>query len=100
MPSAPPPCCDRVSGEGLSPPLDTAAPHGARVRDVTFREDASTLRTGTAPQAMAIIRNLLIAALRLAGWTNLAHARRHYAHATHRTADLLTQTVKTDKTRP
>jgi len=26
------------------------------VRDVTFREDASTLRTGTAPQAMAIIR--------------------------------------------
>ena len=25
------------------------------VRDVTFNEDASTLRTGTAPQAMAII---------------------------------------------
>ena len=29
LPSAPPPCCDKVSGEGLSPPLATTAPHGA-----------------------------------------------------------------------
>ncbi len=29
LPPAPPPCCDKVSGEGLSPPLAQAAPHGA-----------------------------------------------------------------------
>ena len=48
------------------------------VRDTTFNEDASTLRAGTAPQAMAIIRNTLIAAFRLAGWNNLKRARRHF----------------------
>lgn len=37
------------------------------VRDVTFAEDASQLRTGTAPRAMATWRNLAIGALRLAG---------------------------------
>ncbi len=47
------------------------------VRDTTFREDASRLRTGTAPRAMASFRNLAIGALRLAGVTNLAKATRH-----------------------
>jgi hypothetical protein len=28
--SASPPCCDRNGGGGLSPPLETTAPHGAR----------------------------------------------------------------------
>ncbi len=37
------------------------------VRDVTFTEDASRLRTGNAPRAMAPCRNLAIGALRLAG---------------------------------
>lgn len=37
LPSAPPPCCDRVGGEGLPPPLDTTAPHGAQARYVTNR---------------------------------------------------------------
>ncbi len=37
--------------------------------------DASTLRTDTAPQAMAIIRNTLIAAFRLTGWHNLKQTR-------------------------
>ncbi len=69
------------------------------VRDVTFREDASTLRTGTAPAAMAIIRNLVITAFRLTGWVNIAAARRHYAHVTHRTLDLLIQAIKPDKPR-
>ena len=49
------------------------------VRDTTFREDASRLRTGTAPGAMASFRNLAIGALRLAGVTNLAKATRHNA---------------------
>lgn len=42
------------------------------VRDVTFTEDASRVRTGTAPRAMATLRNLAIGALRLAGITNIA----------------------------
>ena len=29
LPSASPPCCDRISGEGLPPPLESTAPHGA-----------------------------------------------------------------------
>jgi predicted transposase YbfD/YdcC len=46
------------------------------VRDVTFGEDGSQLRTGTAPRALAAFRNLAISALRLAGRANIAHARR------------------------
>ncbi|WP_372412148.1 ISAs1 family transposase [Streptomyces luteireticuli] len=49
------------------------------IRDVTFAEDASQLRTGTAPRAMATWRNLAIGALRLAGKTNIASALRHNA---------------------
>ena len=47
------------------------------VRDVTFAEDASQLRTGTAPRAMATLRNLAVGALRLAGSANIAAALRH-----------------------
>ena len=36
------------------------------VRDTTYAEDASRVRTGTAPRAMASLRNLAIGALRLA----------------------------------
>lgn len=46
------------------------------VRDVTFREDNSQLRTGTAPRALASFRNLAINAFRLDRRTNIAHARR------------------------
>lgn len=42
------------------------------VRDVTFAEDASQLRTGSAPRAMATWRNLAIGALRLAGKSSVA----------------------------
>jgi predicted transposase YbfD/YdcC len=42
------------------------------VRDVTYGEDASRVRTGNAPQNMASMRNLAIAALRADGWTNIA----------------------------
>jgi predicted transposase YbfD/YdcC len=48
-----------------------------RVRDVTFTEDASRLRTANAPRAMATLRNLAVGALRLAGHTNIAAALRH-----------------------
>jgi predicted transposase YbfD/YdcC len=49
------------------------------VRDVTFSEDASQIRTGTAPQVMATLRNLAIGALSRAGPVNLAAALRHHA---------------------
>ncbi|MEV0211960.1 ISAs1 family transposase [Micromonospora sp. NPDC050695] len=45
-------------------------------RDVTFREDDSQLRTGTAPRALASFRNLALNTFRLAGRANIAHARR------------------------
>ncbi|KJK54848.1 ISAs1 family transposase, partial [Saccharothrix sp. ST-888] len=44
------------------------------IRDVTFGEDASRVRTGTAPRAMATLRNLAIGLIRLTGWTNIAAA--------------------------
>jgi predicted transposase YbfD/YdcC len=46
------------------------------VRDVSFDEDRSQMRTGTAPRALATFRNLAISAFRLAGRANIAHARR------------------------
>lgn len=49
------------------------------VRDVSFDEDRSQVRTGHGPQVMAALRNLAITALRLAGITNIAQALRHHA---------------------
>lgn len=48
------------------------------IRDVTYREDASRVRTGTAPRIMASLRNLAIGLARLIGWTNIAAATDHY----------------------
>lgn len=42
------------------------------VRDVTFGEDASRVRTGTAPRVVASLRNLAITALRQVGHANIA----------------------------
>lgn len=46
------------------------------VRDVTFAEDASTVHTGTAPRAMATLRNLAIGALKTLGADNIAKTTR------------------------
>ncbi len=54
------------------------------VRDVTYGEDASRVRTGTAPRAMATLRNLAIGTLRLAGRTNIAAGLRYHARDTTR----------------
>ncbi|WP_431964880.1 ISAs1 family transposase [Actinacidiphila sp. bgisy160] len=57
------------------------------VRDVTFAEDASKIRTGSAPRAMATLRNLAIGLMRQAGWANIAAAADHYrSHPEHATA--------------
>lgn len=59
------------------------------VRDVTFGEDHSQVRTGRAPQVMATCRNLVISLARLDGWTNIAAALRHYARHPHRAINLV-----------
>ncbi|GCB43895.1 transposase [Streptomyces sp. NL15-2K] len=59
------------------------------VRDTTFAEDASHLRTGNAPRAMATWRNLAIGALRAAGVTNIAAGLRRNARDPHRPLTLL-----------
>ncbi|WP_404828539.1 hypothetical protein [Streptomyces canus] len=59
------------------------------VRDTTFAEDASQLRTGNAPRTMATWRNLAIGALRLAGTHNIAAALRANARHPNRPLALL-----------
>jgi predicted transposase YbfD/YdcC len=59
------------------------------VRDTTLAEDASQLRTGNAPRAMATWRNLAIGALRAAGTTNIAAGLRRNARDPHRPLTLL-----------
>jgi predicted transposase YbfD/YdcC len=59
------------------------------IRDVTLAEDASQLRTGTAPRAMASLRNLAIAVLRAHGHRNIAAALRYYARDATRLLPLL-----------
>jgi predicted transposase YbfD/YdcC len=49
------------------------------VRDVTFGEDHSAVRTGAGPQVMAALRNTAINVSRLAGHSNIAAAQRHYS---------------------
>jgi hypothetical protein len=59
------------------------------VRDVTFTEDRSQVRTGAGPQVMAALRNTAIGTLRRAGHTNIAEATRFYAAHLHASLALL-----------
>jgi predicted transposase YbfD/YdcC len=59
------------------------------LRDVTFAEDACQVRTGTAPRAMASLRNLAIGILRAHGCRNLAAALRRNARNAARVLPLL-----------
>src|SRR6266516_1706603 len=60
--------------------LRTAVAYGVtslhRVRDVTYHEDHSQVRTGHGPQVMATLRNLAISLLRQAGHPNIAQGVR------------------------
>lgn len=58
------------------------------VRDTSWTEDASCVRTGTAPRAMAGLRNLALGALRLAGHTSIVAGLRY--HARNATRSLVT----------
>ncbi len=59
------------------------------VRDVTFDEDRSQVRTGHAPRVMATLRSLAISLLRASGHENIAAATRHHARDTNRPIDLI-----------
>jgi predicted transposase YbfD/YdcC len=60
------------------------------VRDVTFDEDRSTVRSGTAPQIMASLRNTALNLHRLNGADNIAEACRLTAFSPDRGLQLLT----------
>jgi len=60
------------------------------VRDVTFAEDHSQVRSGTGPAAMATLRNLAVSRHRLAGATNIAAACRRVSRHPKRVLALLT----------
>ena len=49
------------------------------VRDVTFDEDRSQVRTGVTPRIMASLRNTALSILRLTGSHQIATALRRYA---------------------
>ena len=67
------------------------------VRDVTFDEDRSQIRTGAAPQVMSALFNLVIAAVRRAGHCNVAAALRRHAARLSEALALLGITYTTGK---
>jgi predicted transposase YbfD/YdcC len=60
------------------------------IRDVTFGEDLSQIRTDNGPAAMANLRNFAVSRHRLAGDHNIAHACRRTARHPNRALALLT----------
>lgn len=48
------------------------------VRDVSFGEDACQIHSGHAPQALAALRNAILALLRFEGWSSPPTAFRHF----------------------
>ncbi len=59
------------------------------IRDVTFAEDLSQIRTGNGPAVMATLRNLAISLHRHAGADNIAAACRHISRHPNRVLPLL-----------
>ncbi len=53
------------------------------VRDVTFREDSSRIRTGSRPRVMATLRNLATGLIRQAGYRRIAATIRKIKHDPH-----------------
>lgn len=66
------------------------------VRDVTFDEDRSQVRSGKVPQVLAAIRNTAIGLMRLAGETNIAAACRRFAAQPEQALALLGIKLKTE----
>jgi hypothetical protein len=58
------------------------------VRDVTYQEDKSLVRTGKAPRVMAWLRSLALSLPRLDGQAGIAAADRRHARDPRRTLKL------------
>lgn len=67
------------------------------MRDVTLGEDLHQARTGNGPHVLAILRNVVISVLRLAGHENIARALRHYSRHTDQAIALLTRPLTTSQ---
>jgi hypothetical protein len=59
------------------------------VRDVTFDEDRSQIRTSKAPRVMASLRNLVVNVLRICGATNISEAIRSFDYKTRGALELI-----------
>ncbi len=59
------------------------------VRDVTFAEDRSRIRTGHAPQLLAACRNLAITLIHRSGSSHIAASHRSFSYHPRRAFDLL-----------
>jgi hypothetical protein len=81
-------CMDDCRARGWCWSSDLPAASGWSIENglhwVTFTEDASQVRSGTAPQVMACLRNLAIGLLCRAGPVNLAAALRFHSRDPHR----------------
>ena len=53
------------------------------VRDVTYREDSSRVRTASRPRIMVTLRNLAVGLIRQAGYTKIAATIRRLKHDPH-----------------
>jgi predicted transposase YbfD/YdcC len=62
-------------------------------RDVLLREDWSQLRRGGAPQVNAVLNNLTLGVLALAGYSNVAQARRELTYHSDKAVGLLTTSL-------
>lgn len=67
------------------------------VRDVTLGEDLHQARTRNGPHVLAILRNLILALLRLTGHTNIARALRRHGRHPDQAIALLTSTFTTSQ---
>lgn len=59
------------------------------VRDFTFDEDRSQIRTKAGPRVMATLRNLTISLLRLKGFKTITKGLRYISRDQHRALDLI-----------
>lgn len=59
------------------------------VRDVTFDEDRSQIRTGNGPRVFASLRNVVISLIRLNNNNNIAEALRFFSRDANRSLDLV-----------
>jgi predicted transposase YbfD/YdcC len=59
------------------------------VRDETFGEDRCQMHTGSAPQALAALRNGILSLLRHQGWSHIADAIRFYSTSVHKALHLI-----------